>query len=123
MKLQHASVNYGRSRYPVVSSDLLPLPVEFDFNDEQGCARKILAILSNASGGHTLTDCRVTLHRARRSASIVANGAWAYYASDERARVTVEEALKIERELERIDLGSVRTDQYGDGWKRAIWKD
>lgn len=119
--LQIARLSYGSTSYAVTPNATLPLPTVFDFEHPEEAARQIFAIMSNASGGHPLRDCRVRIHAGRRTANLVANGAHVFYAPPVREKLTVEDALRIERETQVIQLGCVATDQYGNGWKRARW--
>lgn len=119
--LFRAAICYGSNEYPVEAGPLHPLPPEFDFENPEACARLALAVLSNAAGGHTLRDCRVIYSLERRNAVVSASGAYARYSSPDRSALTVEDALRIMAESITIQLGSVRSDQYGEGWKRAKW--
>ncbi len=121
-KLIQAVLLYGSSRYPVEANDTLPLPLEFDFNAPEECARKVLAVMSNASGGHKLANCRLRIHRGRKTASITCSGGYARYREDSTPfAFNVEQAMQFDAECEVYELGAVSTDQYGEGWKRARW--
>ena len=121
-KLITAALTYGMRPYPVVPTDVTPLPVEFDFNDPSACGKLIFAILSNASGGHVLANCRLRIHREKRVASLSSSGAYARYRPSALPfGFTAEEALKFDSECEVFEFGRVVTDQYGEGWKRARW--
>lgn len=119
--LQQALLHYGTSSYAVQPSEMLPLPVEFDFTDPVTCGRLISAIMCNAGGGHTLRECKVRIHRKRRTALILSSGTFVFYRDPDVGRITVEEALQVEKEIETFTLGAVRSDPYGEGWKRAVW--
>jgi hypothetical protein len=123
--LFRAAICYGRysNEYLVERGALHPLPAEFDFAQPAECARLILAVMSNAAGGHTLRDCRVFYSMERRTACVSASGAYARYSPAFRPPMTVEEATRIVHESVTIQLGSVTTDQYGEGWKRARWNE
>lgn len=120
--LKFAILTYGASGYHVKPTEDLPLPAEFDFANPEACAKLIFAVMSNASGGHTLRDCKVGVHLARRTANLTCNGAHVYYTpADLQQPMTLEEAQQAHTERVVYELGSVVTDQYGDGWKRAVW--
>lgn len=121
MNLDLATLSYGSTQYPVVPSELSPLPLEFDFNNPEDCARKIFAIMSNASGGHTVRDCKLRINREEKLANLTGSGVHVYYAVKGRAKMSIEQILKLEKEKEVFLLGNVTTDQYGNGWKRATW--
>lgn len=120
--LKFAHLTYGSTVVSVDPSETTPIPLEFDFNDAEMCARKIFAIMSNASGGHKLRACRLKYHAERQTANLTANGMHVYFAPyGQRVFKTVEEAIKAESECIIVQLGDVVTDQYGEGWKRAVW--
>lgn len=121
--LARAVLHYGDSTYPVTPNETLPLPAAFDFGNPEACARHILAVMSNASGGHTLRDCRVVLAHDSSAASIVANGAHVYYKVPDQRKLTLTEALARAAAQRLLQLGDVQTDQYGDGYTRAQWRD
>jgi hypothetical protein len=119
--LKIATISYGASLYPVRPNEVSPLPAEFDFSDAEACARRIFAIMSNASGGHTLRGCKVRIHAERQTANLTANGCHVFYAPEQRQPLTPEEAVRAMDECQTVELGNVTTDQYGEGWKRARW--
>jgi hypothetical protein len=121
MNLVSATIYYGSQPYPVRPNATTPVPETFDFNDVEGCARKVFAVMSNASGGHMIHDCRVHVHHGRQTASLVGNGVAVHYAPLNRSKLTVAEALQAMEERITIQLGRVTTDQYGNGWQRAKW--
>ncbi|MDU8351003.1 hypothetical protein RYA05_03730 [Pseudomonas syringae pv. actinidiae] len=121
MNLDRACLNYGSTQVPVSPSEITPLPQVFDFSDPVGCARKIFAVMSNASGGFRLSECRVRIHRERQAANLTCNGAHIYYRDSNQVKLTLEQAIAMHEESEVFDLGSVRTDQFGEGWSRAVW--
>jgi len=123
MSLEFAKLYYGRSAYNVEAKENLPLPQEFDFAHPVECAKIIFAIMSNVSGGHAISNCRFDFSEERGSANLVANGVHVYYSKPNKKKLSVEEALKMVAERVEIKLGTVVTDQYGDGWKRAVWKE
>ncbi|MFK4136748.1 hypothetical protein ACI2KR_31445 [Pseudomonas luteola] len=122
MNLKLAHLVYGSSLSAVKPSQTLPLPQVFDFENPEACARQIFAIMSNASGGFTLKNCQVRLSPERKTANLTCSGAHVFYADDSLPKLGLEEAIESHKCSQVIELGSVRTDQYGDGWKRAHWK-
>lgn len=121
MQLVFASLMYGVRGYEVKPAAHLPLPETFDFDNPEECAKLIFACMSNASGGHLLRDCKLKIHRGRQTANLTSSGCHVFYAPKDRAKLTVEQAIALEQEAEVFHLGSVATDQYGEGWKRARW--
>lgn len=121
MELEFALLNYGSHSIKVQPSETHPLPMEFDFDKAEECARKIFAVMSNASGGFTLSNCKVRMHRGRKFANLTCNGSHIYYRDQNAAKLSIDEAMKVHEESEVIELGAVSSDQYGDGWKRAQW--
>lgn len=122
MMLKLANLTYGRQVYPVRADEALPLPAQFDFDRPEECAKLVLAIMSNAGGGHTLSGCRVAINATRKTANITGSGAHVYYAPTDEKKVTSPaelQAMMAERVV--IELGNVVTDQYGGGWRRAVW--
>lgn len=118
MHLQSANLYYNGSRaYEVKADDHRDLPLVFDFAHPEQCAIKALAVMSRASGGHLLRDCRVHVHVGRHTASITASGAAVQYAPRERAPrergqpITAEQFDSIIGQTVRYDLGTV--GQYG----------
>lgn len=122
MQLELARLNYGASSYTVQRTEFLPIPEVFDFDNPVQCAKLVLAMMSNASGGFTLRDCKLRIHRGRKTANITASGCHVFYAPKDRGKLTVEQAIAMEQEIETFLLGSVGTDQYGGGYKRARWE-
>lgn len=129
MKLEFAHLSYGDRLYPVTPNETLPLPKEFDFSKPEECAKLIFAIMSNASGGHTLRNCKVSITPSRKTANLTCNGVHVFYRdpsfigtlqglSDEEVHARLEQ---LQKERKVYELGNVRTDQYGDGYKRAVW--
>lgn len=121
MNLQFANLNYGSTGVKVKPSEITPLPLVFDFDNAEACARQIFAIMSNASGGFQLNNCTLRLHRGRKSANLTCNGTHIYYADESQPKLGVEDLIQMTQEVETFKLGSVVTDQYGEGWKRAKW--
>lgn len=121
MLLELAKLMYGDRGYDVKPAAHLPLPETFDFDNPEECAKLVFACMSNASGGFTLKDCKLKIHRGRQTANLTSSGCHVFYAPKGRAKLTVEQAIALEQEAEVFLLGSVATDQYGDGWKRAHW--
>lgn len=122
MHLQFAKLHYGMSSYDVKPHEGLPLPTEFDFEQPVECAKKIFAMMSNASGGHPLFDCTLRIYRDRHSANLTAKGVHVYFRMPNHPKLSLEEVIASHDASEVFALGTVVTDQYGDGWKRAIWK-
>lgn len=116
MYLQIAGLFYGGPKmYEVKADDVSNLPTEFDFAKPEQCAVKVLRALSQASGGHSLRDCHVLVHKARHTATVSASGAIARYAPrGERTKLTADEAIRILNETQRIVLGTV----YPNGARR-----
>lgn len=106
--LRRAHLAYGAAIYPIDPTPDLPFPVEFDFDDAEQCAKKVLAILSRASGGFALHGCKMAVDPVRRTATIHADGAFAYYApSDVPPLKTVDEIVAAARRTVRTKLGTV----------------
>lgn len=120
-KLVFARLNYGSSQYPVEPTSTTPLPVVFDFDNPEESARHIFAVMSNASGGHTLRNCKVRFHRERGSANLTSSGCHVFFHDDDAPKMSLDAVMKFEQEATILHLGDVTTDQYGDGWKRAVW--
>lgn len=123
--LKIASLSFGRSRYAVTPNASLPLPEVFDFDNVEQCARTILAIMSNAAGGHQLTRCRVRISKELGTANITSSGCHVYYVQEGKPLtkdMSAEEIEGIISRAETMELGTVVTHQYGDGWKHAVWK-
>ncbi len=118
-KLKMCGLYYGRSCVKVAPTEHLPIPESFDFANPLECAMKVAAILSNASGGHILRDVKLTINREWQTANVTANGAHAYWSADRKLKP--EDIQAFVNGSQDYNLGSVRTDQYGDGWKRAVW--
>lgn len=121
MQLELAVLTYGTSNYNVEPAAHLPLPTTFDFDKPEECARLVFACMSNASGGFTLRNCKLRVDRERQMANLTSSGCHVFYAPPERRKLSVEEAVAAHQRSEVYQLGIVRTDQYGDGWKRAQW--
>lgn len=120
--LQRAVLMYGTRAYPVTPCPTTPLPESFDFDHPEECARLIFAIMSNASGGHTLRDCTLRLSEQWGRANLTCNGAHVYYKHPGFGNpIEVQDIDSYMNSCTRVNLGTVRTDQYGDGWKRAVW--
>jgi hypothetical protein len=119
--LDFARLYYGSSAYPVERNETLPLPETFDFEKPEECARLIFAIMSNASGGHTLHKCTLRIDPVRRVANLTAGGVHVFYKPINAPKMTVEEAIAATERIWVLELGNVFTDQYGYGWKRARW--
>lgn len=126
--LNVAQMVIGRAHYRPKPNPVLPLPPLFDFEHPEECARTVLAILSNASGGCLLTECRVALSQSLRAANITASGAHVYYAPPDKLKTREQlggdpgEWSEQWRDRVVIELGNVVTDEQFDGWKRARWE-
>ena len=81
----------------------------------------IFAIMSNASGGFTMRDCKLRYDVEDKMANLTAHGCHVSYAVKGRPKIAVEEALARDDRSVTILLGDVATDQYGGGWQRARW--
>jgi hypothetical protein len=121
MQLEICVLTYGRSATPVKPASHLPIPTTFDFDNPEECARLIFACMSNASGGFTLRNCKLRIDREWKMANLTSTGCHVFYAPAERQKRSIEEVIAAEQRQEVFQLGIVRTDQYGDGWKRAQW--
>ena len=119
--LRISSLSYGSSRYRVEPSELRPLPEEFDFDNPEECARLIFAVMSNASGGHTLSDCTLRYNKRLQRANLTASGCHVYYSDDR--KLSMDEAFCYHRmeDTVTLQLGYVYSDQYEGGWQRARW--
>jgi hypothetical protein len=123
MSLKFAHLSFGSGLILVKSSDACPLPAEFDFSDPEECARTIFAIMSCQSGGFTLRDCKLAYDPERRSANLTCGGMHVYYQDDAVPEMTGEQAVAYAGNYPGLvrHLGNVRSEGYGDGWKRAQW--
>lgn len=122
MQLELAKLMYGSTGgVNVKPSADLPLPTEFDFDKPEECAKHIFACMSNASGGFRIRKCKVRYNTKTQMANLTAVGVHVFYAVPNRAKRTIDEAMEDHNTSVLLELGDVRTDQYGDGWKRAIW--
>lgn len=117
-----ARLMYGVSACSVYPTEFTPLPEEFDFDSPVECAKKVFAIMSNASGGHQIKQCMLRVDHVRRIANLTANGVHVFYRPENAAHfATIKEMEEAIERTQTHALGTVRTDQYGDGWKRAFW--
>lgn len=125
--LQLAHLSYGSGILPIQPSESLPLPAVFNFDQPEECARKIFAVMSNASGGFTLRGCTLKVDPVRKTANLTANGCHVYYADPATPKLGANGADLEAELLALIDrtivtkLGDVATDQYGNGHERARW--
>lgn len=117
--LKLATLAYGSTLIPVRPGPHLPIPEVFDFDKFWDQARLTAAIMSNASGGHIIKGVKLRIHRGYESANLTGNGMHVFWQGVK--GLTIEEATKLFEESTLVALGDVRTDQYGDGYKRAIW--
>jgi hypothetical protein len=122
-QFQFAQLLYGSSRYRVQPNQYTPLPESFDFEHPEKCARKIFAIMSNASGGHLLLDCKVRFHKLRGTANLTCGGAHIFFQTPNLPKLSIDEVCDVVLESTVLNLGHVVTDQYGRGWERAKWRD
>ena len=121
MSLERAVLIYGLRCIAVEPSDLNPLPAEFDFQNPVECARTIFAIMSAASGGHSLHNCTVRIDQKRRTANLTCSGAHVFYAEPDRPKLTVEEALELMcNPPDPISLGSA-VSRWGDEKSLTRW--
>ena len=97
----------------------LPIPETFNFKDPEGCAKQVAAIMSNASGGFLIKDVKLSYHEGWGCANLSGNGMHVYWSNGKKG--SIQEVCKMAEESTKIDLGTVSSDQYGEGWKRAIW--
>lgn len=123
MQLELAHLNYGRQLIPVKSTESFPMPTTFDFDNPIECARRVFAFMSAASGGFALKDCRLKIHRGRRTANLTSSGCHVFYAPKDRSKLTIQQALLIDSEAEVYELGNVRSSNVGRGWERTSWWD
>lgn len=121
-RLQFAKLYYGVNGYDIQPSETLPLPRKFDFDNPEKCARLIFALMSQASGGFTLRDCRVHINAEVEMASLVANGAHIFYAPDNRPKLTASQAMDLIVHRKTLTLGSVTTDTAPKAYTRAHWR-
>ena len=127
LKFTEAKLTYGVRAYPVEKNEHFSPFEDFDpKGDLMEQVFKAIAMMSNASGGHTLRDAKVRVHPT--FVSIIGNGfsiKWGEVDPTVRAIANIEQrAIEVSRifnESVVYDVPfAVRTDQYGDGWKRAI---
>lgn len=120
--LAFARLMYGSSGCSVLPNETTPLPEEFDFDNPVECAKKVFAIMSNASGGHQIKQCTLRVDHVRRVANLTADGVHVFYRPKDSPKfATIQEMEEAIERTQTHALGTVRTDQYGDGWKRALW--
>lgn len=122
MQLQLAKLLYGAADvYDIKPSADLPIPMEFDFNKPEECAKLIFACMSNASGGFRLRNCKLRYNPKHLTANLTAIGVNVYYAVTDAPKLSVEETIAQHPHWVVVELGDVSTDQYGGGWERAEW--
>ncbi len=120
--LMFARLMYGSSHVPVIPNDSAPIPAAFDFNDIEGCSRKIFAIMSMASGGYPVERCQLRIDPVRMTANLTGNGVHVFYgALKGPAKMTVAEAIEATERTQLFHLGDVRSPAHHEGWKRAVW--
>jgi hypothetical protein len=120
--LRFARLIYGSRLYPIKPSVHLPIPETFDFENPIECAKTIFAIMSNACGGHTIRRCELRTDQALGMANLTGIGVHVYYAPLHHYRTrNIDDVMHMILCTKLYSLGNVSSDQYGDGWKRAIW--
>jgi hypothetical protein len=124
MKLNIATLSYGSSAHPVESNEHTPIPLEFDFNDPEACARKVFAIMAFASGGFVISNCVLRIHRKRNTANLTANGVHVYYHDESQPLLTLDQAMALanSNEVEVFRLGTVLASPLAGRWDLAAWK-
>lgn len=121
MKLSLAHLNYGSTVKPIVISEEFPIPQEFDFDRAEECARKILAIMCNASGG-SMKNCGVRYHKEQQTANITSDKCHVYYCVPGRYAMSVQTLMQIHAESTLLDLGSITTSTEPFGWEAPTWE-
>lgn len=119
MKLEFANLMYGSRHCKVVPSVILPIPEEFDLNNPDECAKHIFAVMSNASGGLAVRNCKYRI--LKDTVNLTGDGVWVFYGKPGRPKKSVEEVIKELDESIYVKLGTVRSTQYGYGWENASW--
>ena len=129
--LQFATLSYGARRINVVPTTSTPIPTSLDPASPLFLThvRNIFAMMSNASGGHPIRGCKVAVFRD--TVNLTGEDVHVFFKNPEADPVKLgsdEAAVKafvemVERERVVTVLGTVVTDQYGDGWQRARWVD
>lgn len=131
--LQFATLSYGRRQTRVVPTTNVPIPTGLDVRSPFFLThvRNILAMMSNAGGGHPVRNCKVSVFRD--SVNITGDGVHVFFKDptvpplekgaddEETTRIFLEYMNTVEGEQVVTELGNVVTDQYGDGWMRAVW--
>lgn len=128
-----AALYYGNTKVDVHPNDTLPFPVEIDMSNVEESVRQVAAIMSNASGGHTIRNVKYAVNKEAGYVTITGNGMSVYYRDEDVAQQAKDALLALAPE-ERVEhtmstmarqqvhyVGHVTTDQYGDGWKRPVW--
>lgn len=118
--LRLSSLHYGSTIIRVQRTVHLPLPEVFDFQNPIDCAKKAMAIMSNASGGFMIQGVKLRIHERHESANLTGNGAHVFWSAGH--KLALEDAIKMHEESTLFELGTVSSDQYGGGWKRAVWR-
>lgn len=122
-QFEFAQLLYGKSRYRVHPNQHAPLPDRFDFEKPEECARRCFAIMSNASGGHVLKNCKAQYNLERGTANLTSSGAHIYFKDPDAPKLDIEALVDMHLASTIINLGTVVTDQYGMGWSRAQWSE
>lgn len=108
MYLTESYLTYGGpNRYPVIPSKQFNIPRVFNFDYPIDCAIDALKVMSQASGGHMLRDCRVIIHRGRKTATVSANGCIVRYRPHDLPGLTAVQAVLILDESETYEIGLV----------------
>ncbi|MBA1305915.1 MULTISPECIES: hypothetical protein [Stutzerimonas] len=109
MKLQYARLLSGTATRPVQRTPQFPIPVEFDFDAPERCARRVFALMGHAAGGVPIQGCRLRINRERRTAHLIGAGVHVLYRDATLPMVTVSEAKDMVRRKveEAFDLGTI----------------
>lgn len=117
-----AVLYYGTRVYPVPRNEITPFPESYHRDQSwQDFGRTVCAMLSNASGGHTLRDCKLRIYRDGSVTVSCSGGRASYYSPNKPRNMSAEQAIEYMESSVVFHLGNVRTDQYGEGWQRAVW--
>lgn len=126
LNLIQAKLVYGRTFYEVPRTEHAPIP-DLDLDNLEESVFQIVAVLSNQSGGHTLGDIRVSITADRSYAYLNGNGFAASFGTIPVAPEAPSDEQIAEFVAKYVDnrqvvnyKWSVRSDQYGEGWKRAV---
>jgi hypothetical protein len=124
--IHEAALQYGVKNLPIPAEDLHPIQA-FNPDDHETCAFNGMAVLSNLSGGHKLMGGVLVINREFQYARIIGNGFTIRWGTaprrelDESIETFIARMDKVRSHEQRIVLPfDVSSDQYGDGWRRAI---